>query len=59
MHALLELKLILPLNTPLTTLTTLYTRIVNEVAKMYINGMKYDNHNNNFVNKRAIFEDIC
>jgi hypothetical protein len=59
MHALLELELILPLSTLLTTLTTLYARIVNEVAKMYINSMKYNSYNSNFVNKRAIFENVC
>jgi hypothetical protein len=37
---------------------TLYARIVNEVTKMYINSMKYNNHNSNFANKRAIFEDV-
>jgi hypothetical protein len=58
MHALLKLELMLPLSTPLIALTTLYARIVNKVAKMYINNIKYDNHNSNFVNKRAIFEDV-
>jgi hypothetical protein len=58
MYALLEPKLILPLSTPLITSMTLYTRIVNEVAKIYINNIKYDNHNNNFANKRAIFENV-
>jgi hypothetical protein len=47
------------LNAPLTTLTTLYARIVGEVAKMYTDGMKYDGHNSNFANKRAVFEDVC
>jgi hypothetical protein len=58
MHALLEPKPILPLGTPLTTSTTSYARIVNEVAKMYTNSMKYDSYNSNFANKRAIFEDV-
>jgi hypothetical protein len=58
MHALLELKLILPLGTLLIALTTSYVRIVNEMTKMYINDMKYNNYNNNFVDKRVVFEDV-
>jgi hypothetical protein len=58
MHALLEPKLTLPLNTPLIALTTLYARIVNKVAKIYTNSMKYNGYNSNFINKRTIFEDI-
>jgi hypothetical protein len=58
-HALLEPKLTLPLGTPLTASTTSYARIVNEVVKMYIDSMKYDSYNNNFANKRVIFENVC
>jgi hypothetical protein len=48
-----------PLNAPLTTPMTSYARIVGKVAKMYINGMKYDSHNSNFISKRTVFEDVC
>jgi len=47
------------LNAPLITLTTLYVKIVGEVAKMYTDGIKYDGHNSNFANKRTVFEDVC
>jgi hypothetical protein len=35
-----------------------YIRIISEIIKIYIKNIKYNKNNNNFKNKRIIFEDV-